>query len=628
MKDYRNHSPGRVPAPPSQLVQMSAPNLQAVNRARKDERGRMGIVLWIGGLSFALIAGKLTLIQLVQRDVYAGQSSVSRIRHINDVPRRGMIVDRNGRALVMNVPAVTIVFDANIIVKESGDPENLLRETRIGLQEALPGLDLTSMLVSSTDILLRRNNARPRFQPVELVRDLDLANLDLKLLRTLPGIGIAKTTKRSLASGDIAASVVGVLGRDANPLSGMELAMNEHLLGVPGQRYLAKDLDGIIPGTEEVVSKVKHGNDVVLTIDSVLQSEAESLVRSAVNNSHAHYGSVVVLDAKTGDVLVMANATGLETLKSSPKGIQKLLLTKNWAVEGANEPGSTFKSFTIASALDAGVITTNSSFFCSGERRIGKRAVHCAPHGAFQNGHATQDVSGVIKYSCNVATAEIASRIGWNRLTSTLHAVGCGKRLQIGLNGATRGAFPESESKIGLATLSFGQGPAISPLHLASAYGTFVDGRFRHPTLIHAVRDQVSGDVKVTKRSDAVRVFSSQTATQMRFLLKDVIESGTGEKAQLALHDAGGKTGTAQMVEDGRYSGKYMASFVGLAPIKEPKFIVAVTIAAPQGDHYGGTVAGPVFKEVMERAMVRYDIQPTRVKRQANHRLDSASKGD
>jgi len=628
MKDYRNHSPGRVPAPPSQLVQMPAPNLQAVNRARKDERGRMGIVLWIGGLSFALIAGKLTLIQLVQRDVYAGQSSVSRIRHINDVPRRGMIVDRNGRALVMNVPAVTIVFDANIIVKESGDPENLLRETRIGLQEALPGLDLTSMLVSSTDILLRRNNARPRFQPVELVRDLDLANLDLKLLRTLPGIGIAKTTKRSLASGDIAASVVGVLGRDANPLSGMELAMNEHLLGVPGQRYLAKDLDGIIPGTEEVVSKVKHGNDVVLTIDSVLQSEAESLVRSAVNNSHAHYGSVVVLDAKTGDVLVMANATGLETLKSSPKGIQKLLLTKNWAVEGANEPGSTFKSFTIASALDAGVITTNSSFFCSGERRIGKRAVHCAPHGAFQNGHATQDVSGVIKYSCNVATAEIASRIGWNRLTSTLHAVGCGKRLQIGLNGATRGAFPESESKIGLATLSFGQGPAISPLHLASAYGTFVDGRFRHPTLIHAVRDQVSGDVKVTKRSDAVRVFSSQTATQMRFLLKDVIESGTGEKAQLALHDAGGKTGTAQMVEDGRYSGKYMASFVGLAPIKEPKFIVAVTIAAPQGDHYGGTVAGPVFKEVMERAMVRYDIQPTRVKRQANHRLDSASKGD
>jgi hypothetical protein len=408
----------------------------------------------------------------------------------------------------------------------------------------------------------------------------------------------------------------------------MELAMNEHLLGVPGQRYLAKDLDGIIPGTEEVVSKVKHGNDVVLTIDSVLQSEAESLVRSAVNNSHAQYGSVVVLDAKTGDVLVMANATGLETLKSSPKGIQKLLLTKNWAVEGANEPGSTFKSFTIASALDAGVITTNSSFFCSGERRIGKRAVHCAPHGAFQNGHATQDVSGVIKYSCNVATAEIASRIGWNRLTSSVVSVGCGNRLQIGLNGATRGAFPESESKIGLATLSFGQGPAISPLHLASAYGTFVDGRFRHPTLIHAVRDQVSGDVKVTKRSDAVRVFSSQTATQMRFLLKDVIESGTGEKAQLALHDAGGKTGTAQMVEDGRYSGKYMASFVGLAPIKEPKFIVAVTIAAPQGDHYGGTVAGPVFKEVMERAMVRYDIQPTRVKRQANHRLDSASKGD
>jgi cell division protein FtsI/penicillin-binding protein 2 len=408
----------------------------------------------------------------------------------------------------------------------------------------------------------------------------------------------------------------------------MELAMNEHLIGVPGQRYLAKDLDGIIPGTEEVVSKVKHGNDVVLTIDSVLQSEAESLVQSVVAKSHAQYGSVVVLDANTGDVLVMANATGVDTVKNAPKGLQKLLLTKNWAVEGANEPGSTFKSFTIASALDAGVITTNSSFFCSGERRIGKRAVHCAPHGAFQNGHASQDVSGVIKQSCNVATAEIASRLGWDRLTSTLHAVGCGQRLEIGLNGAPRGVFPENESKIGLATLSFGQGPAISPLHLASAYGTFVDGRFRRPTLIHAVRDQVSGSVKLTKRSEAERVFSAETATQMRSLLKDVVETGTGVKAQLAFHDAGGKTGTAQMVEDGRYSGKYMASFVGLAPIKEPKFIVAVTIAAPKGDHYGGSVAGPVFKEVMERAMVRYDIQPTRTKRQLSQKSDSAGRGD
>jgi cell division protein FtsI/penicillin-binding protein 2 len=114
----------------------------------------------------------------------------------------------------------------------------------------------------------------------------------------------------------------------------------------------------------------------------------------------------------------------------------------------------------------------------------------------------------------------------------------------------------------------------------------------------------------------------------MRELLRDVVETGTGTKAQLAFHDAGGKTGTAQMVENGRYSGKYMASFVGLAPIQAPKFIVAVTIAAPKGDHYGGSVAGPVFKDVMERAMVRYDIQPTRGKRPVTRQPDSASKGD
>jgi cell division protein FtsI/penicillin-binding protein 2 len=142
------------------------------------------------------------------------------------------------------------------------------------------------------------------------------------------------------------------------------------------------------------------------------------------------------------------------------------------------------------------------------------------------------------------------------------------------------------------------------------------------------VRNQATGDVTPTKRTESVRVFSPETASKMRSLLKDVIETGTGTKAQLAFHDAGGKTGTAQMVENGRYNGKYMASFVGLAPIQSPKFIVAVTVAAPKGDHYGGTVAGPVFKDVMERAMVRYDIQPTRTKRQTSRLAEAFSKGD
>lgn len=628
MNERRNHRPGRVPVPPIQSPTPVSAAAKTAHKARRDEHRRLTYVLGISGIAFSIVAGKLTLIQLVQRDQFAGQSSVSRIRQIDDAPRRGMIVDRNGRALVMNVPAATIVFDANLVVKQVGDPEDLLKATQEGLIDALPGLDVVALLPDANEIQLRRSNLRERFQPIELVRDLELANLDVKTLRKLPGIGIVKSSKRVLASGEIAASVLGMMGRDSNPLSGMELSMNSELVGVPGRRYLAKDLDGVIPGTEEVVSRVKHGNDVVLTIDSVLQSEAESLIRSAVAKSDAQYGSVVVLDANSGDVLVMANATGNELLKSAPAGKRKLLLTNNWAVEGANEPGSTFKSFTIASALDAGVITTNSSFFCSGERRIGKRAVHCAPHGVFQHGHATQTVNGVIKHSCNVATAEIASRLGWERLTSTLHAVGCGQRLEIGLRGATRGVFPEHESKIGLATLSFGQGPAVSPLHLASAYGSFVNGTYRPPTLIHATRDQLSGTVTLSKRPDTVRVFSQGTAEQMRSLLRDVVETGTGTKAQLAFHDAGGKTGTAQMVENGRYSGKYMASFVGLAPIQKPRFVVAVTVAAPKGDHYGGSVAGPVFKDVMERAMVRYDIQPTRSKRHVSPETGVPSKGD
>ena len=145
MDDRRNQRPGRVPAPPTRVIQTANMTARVMNRARKDENGRLKAVLFVGGLAFAMIAGKLTIVQLVQRDLYAGQSSVSRIRQIDDAPRRGMIVDRNGRALVMNVPAATIVFDANLVVKQSGDPDKLLASTRDGLAEILPGLDLASM---------------------------------------------------------------------------------------------------------------------------------------------------------------------------------------------------------------------------------------------------------------------------------------------------------------------------------------------------------------------------------------------------------------------------------------------------------------------------------------------------
>ena len=608
MNNTRSSRSGFIPIPPA--PQPSRPRQDS--RRSYDEALNLRIVGVIGGVIACFITYKLFMVQVINRKTFAGQSGISMIRHVNDSPRRGIILDRNGRALTKNIRTVTIVFDGNSVVKMSGEPEKLMETTIKGVDAAFPGRNFSDLLPKASEIQQSRDGKRTvRFKPIEVVKNCDVNRIDLVTLagQNLPGIGVFHAMHREQSADRVASSILGEMGTGHEGLSGLEYSQNERLTGTSGDRFLARDLNGVIPGTEKIISSVRHGEDIVLTIDTFLQAKAEELIRQAVSKSNAQYGSIIILDAKTGDILVMANATGKAFVPEKAKDIW-FYKNKNWAVEGVYEPGSTLKSVTLATALEQGVVNSESSFTCSGDKRIGTRTVHCSPHGAFQHGHGTLPLAGVLEHSCNVATSQIATRVGWDSLTSTLKKVHCADKLSIGLVAAARGIMPTAPSSHNLACIGFGQSLAISPLHLASIYTTFVDGNLLAPRLIHAYRNQETKQTTIVPRSRSERVFSQATASSMRGMLEMVINSGTGMQAQLINHSAGGKTGTAQMTEKGRYNGKYMASFIGLAPINKPRFIVVVTVAAPKGDHFGGSVAAPIFKRITETALVRYDIMP------------------
>lgn len=608
MNNSRRSRSGFIPVPPAPPTY---PRVHDSRRSR-DPDVNLQIIGVIGGVVACFITYKLFMVQVINRKTFAGQSGISMIRHVSDSPRRGIILDRNGRALTKNIRTVTIVFDGNSVVKMTSEPESLMETTINGLDAAFPGRNFRDLLPRASEIQQRRDRTRTgRFRPIEVVKNWDVNRVDLATLQKedLPGIGVFHSVQREYSADRLASSIIGEVGASQKGRTGLEYSQNKRLTGTSGNRFLAKDLIGVIPGTEKIISKVSHGEDIVLTIDTFLQAKAEELIQEAVSKSNAKYGSIIILDAKTGDILVMANVTGKAFVSEKPKDTW-FDNNKNWAVEGVYEPGSTLKSVTLATALEQGVVNSESSFSCSGYKRIGTRTVHCSPHGAFQQGHGTQRLTGVLEHSCNVATSEVAGRIGWDALTSTLKKLHCDDKLSIGLVGSPSGIMPTAQSSHNLACIGFGQSLAISPLHLASIYSTFVDGKLLAPRLIHAYRNQETKKITIVPTSDSERVFSQATASSMRGMLETVVNSGTGKQAQLTNHSAGGKTGTAQMTENGRYNGTYMASFVGLAPIRQPRFVVVVTVAAPKGDHFGGSVAAPVFKRITETALVRYDISP------------------
>ncbi|MBS1191475.1 MAG: penicillin-binding protein 2 [Rhodocyclaceae bacterium] len=539
-------------------------------------RSRMVGLVLIAALGLLVLRG--FYLQVINNDFLQEKGESRYLRDIEVSASRGRIVDRNGDMLAVSTPMKSIwaiPADARQMGLAQKQQLAALLETNLKELDGKLGSD-------KTFIFLKRQ------VPPEVA--------DQVAALKLPGVHDEKEYRRYYPTADMTAHIVGFTGVDDKGLEGVELAFQNSLIGRSGARSVIKDRRGRIVEDVGALKPPQDGKDVRLALDSKVQYLAYSQLKAAVADTHAKAGGVVVMDVKTGEILALANwPTYNPNNRESLSGAQ----LRNRAVTDSFEPGSTLKPFTAALALEKGHVRFDSIVNCApGRLTIGSATISDAhPHGALT-------VAQVIQKSSNVGAAKLALAFPPKDMWEMFDAVGFGQPPRLGFPGEVGGRLRPWKNwrPIEQATMAYGHGISVSLMQLARAYTAFArDGEVIPLSLVKRDEPVVHG----------VPVFSPQTARELRTMLEMVVSpEGTANKARVPGYRVGGKTGTAHKLEGHAYVNKYVASFIGLAPISDPRLIVAVMIDEPAGAHYGGDVAGPVFSQIMGGALRTLGIPP------------------
>jgi cell division protein FtsI (penicillin-binding protein 3) len=540
-------------------------------------RARLLLLLVFCG--FMVLAARAFYLQGLHNDFLQQKGETRYARVVEISAHRGMVTDRNGEPLAVSTPVES--------VWASPADASLSTEQRFKLARLL-GTDPAE--------LSRRLADRER-EFVYLKRQLPPEQAAKVVQLNLPGVFLQREYRRYYPAAEVTAHVVGFTGVDDNGQEGIELAYQEWLAGKRGSRRVIKDRLGRIVEDVESIRAPQQGRDLALSIDQRIQYLAFRELKSAIAEHAAKAGSIVVLDATSGEVLALAN---WPTYNPNNRDTMKMAQSRNRAVVDLFEPGSTLKPFTAAAALETGlvgpgsVINTEHGRFSIGRRTI--RDVH--PEGFLT-------VSQVIQKSSNVGSAKIALAMAPQKLWAIFSAVGFGTQTRVGFPGEASGRLRAYQSwkPIEHATMSYGHGVSVSLLQLARAYSVFAtDGELKQLTLIR--RDQPA---------EGKRVVSRRTAQAVRKMLETVTQpGGTATRAQVAGYRVAGKTGTAHKLDGATYAAdRYVSSFVGIAPATNPRLVIAVMIDEPGGKHYyGGEVAAPAFSNVMAGALRLLGVTP------------------
>jgi cell division protein FtsI (penicillin-binding protein 3) len=529
--------------------------------------------------SFVGLAARAAFIQVVSNDFFQKQGQVRFARTLEMPANRGRILDRNGQILASSVLAPSIW----------AIPEDVERD-RVQLQRLAKLLGM-----SLTELNRRLEDEDKSF--VWLKRQVEESVAGQIAALNLKGVYQRKEYKRQYPEGEAAAHVVGFTNVEDNGQEGVELAFNKTLAGRSGSRRVIKDrLGSVVEAVGETVAPV-DGRDLQLSIDSKVQFFAYQKLREAVLVNQARAGSVVVLDALTGEVLALANYPSYSPSKRQNLSGEQL---RNRALTDTFEPGSTMKPFIAALALEKGLVTPNTAIQTApGRLMIGNSTI------TDSHSHGLLTVNEVIQKSSNVGTVKIAMQMQARDMWEMYSQVGFGQKPQVAFPGVVSGRLRAYKSwrPIEQATMSYGYGLSTSLFQLAHAYTVFArDGELVPVTLL-----------KTESPGTGVRVMSSRNAVAVRNMLHMVTgPGGTAPKAQTMGYSVGGKTGTAHKQEGHGYADKkYRGFFVGIAPIEQPRIVVAVMIDEPSnGKYFGGDVAAPVFSETVAQTLRLLGIQP------------------
>lgn len=560
----------------------------------KDERekwARIRIVMigTVFGLLFLTVVGRAFYLQILQHENLVKKADKQHQHKIDLTPARGSILDRNGTTLAESIHMDSCYGEPRRIKDVDGTAGVLAPILGIPKNELV-----TKLSVNKSFIWIERWMAP---EVATRVRNMKL-----------PGIGFVPESKRFYPNMEIAAHVVGFTGRDPNGLEGIELKYDSTILGNTGYMITERDALGRnISIMDTVIKDSSPGKSVILTLDRTIQFIAEKELAKAVTESNAKSGMALVMESDTGKVLALANYPTFNPNSYSRYSVAQL---RNHVVVDSFEPGSTFKIFTIAAAIDSGTIRATDMYNCeNGIYRIADRTIHD------DHPHSRLTVSEIIKYSSNIGTAKIASKMGEEKLSSYLRNFGFGGRTGIDLPGETPGNLKRHWYGIDLATISFGQGVSLSTIQLVSALSAIANGgNLMRPYLVEQIVDDSGKVVQKTEPQIVRRVVSSETARKITKMMETVTgDGGTGTKAALDGFRVAGKTGTAQKVDPVTHvysPSKRIGSFVGFVPADKPKLTIAVIIDEPQGVKYGGVVAAPAFRGIAQNSLAYLKIQP------------------
>jgi len=533
-----------------------------------------------------LLISRFVHLQIFQYTDLNAKAERQQNRSFEISPQRGTIYDRRGRELAVSVNVDSVFAIASEIVdkKQSAD----LLAQALGLKRQT----LLAKLKGTRGFLW-------------LKRKIDYAEAAKVKALALRGVYFEKESKRFYPNRELAAHVLGYVGMDDEGLSGLEFAYQRKIGGSPGRVLLRSDARQ--RSFSSVEKPPEPGEDLVLTIDQTLQYIAEQELAAQVKQSNALGGTVILMQPHSGEILAMASYPAFNPnyyAKYSPEH------WRNRAILSIYEPGSTFKIFTAATALEEHLTNPDDLIDCmNGSIVVGKHRIRDhKPYGVLP-------VREVVAYSSNVGAVQLGFRIGKERFEKYIRSFGFGAPTSVDLPGEAKGLLRPSSQwpTVTLANIAMGQGIGVTPMQLVTAVGSIANGGYRvKPRIVQKTRSSAIEKVSFEPETDRSRILSSRTASELTEMLTGVVKRGTARGSQLEGFSAAGKTGTAQKIDpNGRYShSRFIASFVGFAPVERPVLAMVVTIDEPHGHYYGGEVAAPVFRNIAEQALRYLAISP------------------
>jgi stage V sporulation protein D (sporulation-specific penicillin-binding protein) len=581
-----------------------------------------------GFVIFIPIVLKLVNIQLIDYKTYQAKAIEQQTRDTVITPKRGTIYDRNGKKIAVSASAET-VFIAPVDIK-SEDEEKLVAQV---LSETL-SLDYDS-------VLEKTKNKKSYYQVIKKKIDIETANLLRQKIKEnkLKAIHLAEDTKRYYPYGSFASHVIGFCGDDNNGLMGIEMVYENTLKGKPGRIISAKNARGAdMPFKYEEYVDPLNGQNVVLTIDETVQQVLESHLRTTVVDAKVmQRGAGIVFDVKTGEILAMATINDfdlnkpfeitdesiLQRLNSLPeaerskeKNRELNAAWRNKIISDSYEPGSVFKILTVAMGLEEGVVNANSTFNCAGALKVADRTIRCWK----REGHGNVTLSEALEKSCNCALMQIGARVGNRKFFDYVSAFGLLGRTGIDLPGEAGGFFfsekdfTNPKNKVSLAVASFGQTFKVTPIQMVCAVSAIVnDGKYMKPHLVKEIVDDDGIVIKKYEPEMIRQVISRSTSEFICGSLEKVVVTGTGKNAYVKGYRIGGKTGTSEKIDEyvkGERE-KYIASFIGIAPMDDPQIAILVMLDDPTGNYVEGSqVAAPVVGKVFAEILPYLGIEP------------------